>query len=248
MGPKAHRGLSAEEVALQKVSKDLQKLPQKLLKESLPETTLNHLEVLIDCLQDDQTHDTRALVFLEASGLGRLVRHLRGTAALHATPNTAIPPSAISAEAAVALRLVLRPTMAVTRQLWGDTSVVPALIDALRDAPDMHARYAAVEALYIFSTSQCECRAMAEAGVFELLLALFRDVGEQAWVEAMGARANPLASKLLKSGQIGARDLERVIFKPGVVEPFTTLYILQVLPSCSHTAWLATPFPALCAE
>jgi hypothetical protein len=238
MGPKrARKKPTAEKAAFQKVAKNIHKLATDLSKETTPSAILKHLEALTAKLNDEDelTADAAAIVFLGAGGLPPVIRNLRGTAASHPTPHPDVSPDAISAEAGRALTQLLRYED-VMPELLSTRGFTPALLDALRDAPDNEARLAAVRGLWIYAQEDPEqWKAMAESGVFESLLALFDEMGEEAW--ASKSMRLPAALGCMMVGKISARDLERAIRAPGVVRAFTALVFLLVGTPCLHPAW-----------
>jgi hypothetical protein len=176
--------------------------------------------------EDDRTVYARAAIFLAIGGLVPVIYHLRGNAASCSTPDPDVSPLALSAEAGRVLTLLLDHEE-IMEELQNTPGMVPALMDALRAAPDNEARLAAVRALYCLAHDEGgECREMAEAGVFGCLLALFDEMGEQSWARTYGSRAGALGCMMV--GKISARQLEQAIRMPGVVQPFTALLLLQV--------------------
>ncbi len=217
-----------------------QMLADNLATEALPEVYLERLKLLVAGLHDPWLGEHRALTFLQAGGLPVIIRHLRGSAAAGAVIHVNALSCSISSNAATALTTLLNRDTATLAELSVATDMMPPLIDALSIAPDWTARSAAAHALLqIAKAHPAQQKAMADAGLFELVTAFYTRLGASLFVGAslmhivnMLDPAAALVRVLLSSGTTAVRDLRRAICGPDVHEAFAALVILQVCHPC----------------
>jgi hypothetical protein len=221
-----------------------QKLAEDLRQETSPQVIFSCLKALREELDDPHTAGHRTHIFLQAGGLLPLIRHLMGTTSTtssqaHASP---IDPSDLSHEAARTLSWVLGQGETAL-ELRVAKGLLPPLIDALRGAPAMPARTTAAFGLAMLAEAQPgERRAMVEAGVLDLVFALYDDLAEEAWLTNTECQAANLVCELMRDKVVRARELERAIRGAGPVGKFSALVLLQISNGCSRTG--TSPSPA----
>jgi hypothetical protein len=214
-----------------------QRLAEKLRTATSAEALFDHLGVALSVFSNEVAGDETTLAFLRAGGLPTLIRHLGAPAAPLRSPHADVTPAdisvAISEVAGAALRALFHRSDAVTAELGAATGVIPALADALRDAPSVISRSVAAEALCVLAKAQpVRCKQMAEAGVMGLLLSLHRDIWEsdadaseatELWPPIVG-----LANMLLGTQPLATHQLGDAIRAVDSKESFTALIVLQV--------------------
>jgi hypothetical protein len=233
MGTRAPRRPTDEEATFQKLAEDLRL-------ETSPQTIFACLTALKEGLDDRHTAGHRTRIFLQAGGLPPLIRHLMGTTKTSETHDTRIDPSDLSDEAARALSRLLSQDE-ITSELRVAKGLVPPLIEALGKAPATTARTCAAFGLALLAEDQQgERRAMVEAGVLELVFALYDTLAEAAWLTNIECQAAVLVCELVCAKAIRARELERAIRGAGPVGKFSAMVLLQV---CNASLLHAASFP-----
>lgn len=237
-----------------------QKLAEDLRTETSAKAIVSRLDALITGIRgplnadNPLTADKRAASFLQAGGLPALIPLLRGIATSGATSASGATSHDTSDKAAQALLALLSINSATRTELSTATNAVPPLIDAFRAAPTPEARSAAAAMLHMLAVAHPEeCGAMAEAGVVELVIAFYIDVGNMSpdvWDAFVAQDFFPpgtLVRSLVCSGPRAANDLGRVISGPQALSAFTALIVLQVRNPCSRIAAPSDNIPA-CLE
>lgn len=192
--------------------------------------TATSVEKIQECLRDlknalisERATDTGALVFVQAGGLHTLIPLLRGIITSDGRSNYNMW---ISTHAADALdSLLCRTVKAAVPATF--TDVIPLLVQALQDAPNIAACSAAIHSLYLLVNAEpAHCRTMAEAGVLKALQGVF-DLGnsEAGWV----------VLRALVHTKTVVHELKQAIREPQADRAFFALIILQVHHSCSRS-------------
>ncbi len=204
------------------------KLANQLRTETSAETIVENLWQLNKALQDE-IKDEGLLLFVRAGGLPDVIRLLRGPAPSDSGATADGMPLAVSQQAEKVLAALLCSDSGMA-EVGSAKDIIPALVDALGDAPDYSARAMAAHALMVIAQAQPTGRkAIAEAGVMSLLvdlLTFWEDLGRHA-EKVEPARA--LAQTLLYQERAAMRDLQLVICGPEAERAFTALLLLQVL-------------------
>jgi hypothetical protein len=149
------------------------------------------------------------------------------------SPDEAVPlASDISDVAGRALSgFVLCESTRVHEEFGAVTGVVAPLIDAFRNRTlALPVRCVAAHALWLIAAVQPqEAMAMAEAGVMQLVVAYYIDLGDVSLAAAnMFWPALGLARVLVKSQAVAACQLEEAIRAPEAAQAFAALVVLQV--------------------
>jgi hypothetical protein len=190
------------------------------------------IDALKAALDDAQTQNFVAFVFMAAGGLTAIIRLLRSTATSDPRSSKNSTPSTISFQAGEALSCLLN-NVAGHSHVALDKGLVPGLVDALRDAPTDLRRCMAARASEIHGGARPEhLRAMAEAGVVGLAVVAYTEVAELAWETGIAVPILALARILVGSEGIGTRDLIRVMRAPDKHKSFAALMLLYVSTSC----------------
>jgi hypothetical protein len=210
----------------------MQSLAADLRSATSAEILSARIDALKAALDDAQTQKFVAFVFIAAGGLTAIIRLLRSTATSDARSAKNSMPSAISFQAGEALSCLLN-NVAGHSHVALDKSLVPGLVDALRDAPTDLGRCVAARALRIHGGARAQhCRAMAEAGVVGLAVAAYTEVAELAWETGIADPILQLARILVGSDGTGTRDLIRVMRARDKHQSFAALMLLYVSTSC----------------
>jgi hypothetical protein len=217
------------------------RLAEKLRTATSAERLLEHLSVALSAFSNAvallKAGDETTLAFLRAGGLPTLIRHLGAPATPLRSPRADVTPAdislAISEVAAAALRALFHCSDTVTAELGAAPGVIPALADALRDAPSVMSRSVSAAALGVLADAEpLRCNIMAEAGVMGLLLSLHRDLWESVADADVATELGPpvvgLANMLLGTQPAAAHQLGEAISAVDSVESFTALIVLQV--------------------
>jgi hypothetical protein len=201
-----------------------------------PEEILEHLSALYGALCDPATGADRANRFLLADGLPAVIRHLMGAATSEGKIKPEDLSSAIPDAAAGALTELFRHMDAPMVGRITTAADILALIDALRSAPTLISRSAATDALLKLAEAQpTHHKLMADAGVFDLVSALYDIIGAQPrmnWEDPLirdtldvGAA---LVRVLVRSKTAAVAQLRRSISASKADVVFNALVILQV--------------------
>lgn len=210
-----------------------QKLASDLLTETSAQAISLCLNAIIMGLGKDQELGTGGqgpVKFLRVGGLPAVIRHLRGTATSGATRDAWA--SEISDAAGSVLGFLLCQNPLAMAEIMATTGIVPQLIDALCDAPVPNSRAMAAATLRILALAQpAQCRAMADAGVIKLIVALYTEVGEHT---AMLEPTTDLGAVLMCSEPVAARDVKQAICGKKNAQNYAALVLLQVSHLSSH--------------
>ncbi len=171
MGTRVPESPVSKEVAFSVLARDLDTARS-------PKEVLRHLNALYGGLCDPATAGNRARTFLLADGLPALIRHLGGTTTSDSTRLLKDMSSAIPDAAAKALTELLRNMDAATVGRIATTGVTSSLLDVLKSAPTVMGRSAATRGLLRIAEAQpAQHTLMADAGVVNLVLALYHKIG-----------------------------------------------------------------------
>jgi hypothetical protein len=204
------------------------KLAQALWADTVPESILQRLDVLLEKLADPSRRERVAQMFLRAEGLPTIIHHLAGTSR---NPHPAYPEAVQAAMAEKAGR-VLRPLHEARDVLWPvmhcATGIVTPLIKALR-AGSLENRCLAGETLArLIQAQPCAGRAMAAEGVMGLLCSLYNDIQDLPDLDDLARPLAHLAFQVGTSEPLAAADLANAIRGPDILESFSAMTILQV--------------------
>jgi hypothetical protein len=202
----------------------VKKLAETLGREKSPQNPRNLLGELSQAVDNPATRDDLAVVFLQAGGLPGVVRQLSGFAE---SSCTADPLVTMSDTVATALSAIFRCTGAI-EEAGILTGIVAPLIDAFHARP-LSVRRAAAHALCVVAVVQPEqAKAMAEAGVLQLVLAYYSECVDVGYASKTLMPAVFLAQRLVQSQRDAARQLEEAIRAPQIDQAFAALVVLQV--------------------
>jgi hypothetical protein len=193
------------------------------------ETILNRLKQLNTALHDKRTADSGPRAFLREGGLPTVIRLLRGTATSDSTPTADSLSFAISEQAGQVVTAFSSSKIGKA-EIGVAKGVIPLLVDALRDAPDILARISAAHGLLVIAQARpIRCKAMVEEGVVGLLLRLLNELGKDLTRrEDIVWPLWGLASDLLQGERIAMRQCRQAILGPEADIAFTALLVLQV--------------------
>jgi hypothetical protein len=216
----------------------MEALAEDLRTETVPRTIVERLRALYAALDDVQTYDYLAVMFLRAGGLPVLIPLLRGTTATSGA--TSDPETPLQVMAELAGLTLLKPLLstALMAELPSPTATVPPLIDVFRDAPlDMGRLLAAQVLLQLAKGEPAHRRAMAEGGVVGLVGKLYYSLPDGPGISAQMEPALELACLLMCAETAALWDLRKAILSPDSEHSFAALLILQV--SCSDPPLLS---------
>jgi hypothetical protein len=204
----------------------LDSVVEELSRASSAVSALDGLKTLNMGLADPSTTEGLAPASV-ALLLPCVIRLLRGNPTA-ATLTDADMRSAISGQAGELLDRLVSQDGGLA-QLVSATCITSPLIKALRDAPNVVSSIAAARALKMLAeTQKAECRALAKAGVMQLMLAFLNEVGVLARDREKLAPVWDLANLLLHCQPFAVRDLKRAISGSQTDLIFIALNVLQV--------------------
>jgi hypothetical protein len=196
-----------------------------------PMARLKDLRAVTEALEHQQTGEQAALKVLREGSLPTLICYVRGPVTPARTRDPVIP--WISAQATAALNALLRWENAILPDLQVATGVVMPLIDVLQNTPQERNRIVACSWLLLLAKVQpAQHKAMAEAGVMGLLLALCNDAGkfgadDQHIAKQALNKVAGLARILVQSRTVAAHDLKAAIRAPEPAQSFGALLLLK---------------------
>jgi hypothetical protein len=209
-------------------------------------------------LTHTQIGHSRALAFLQAGGLSAVISHLCGRplppgASPDALMSRLLPLPAASEAGTVAAdslsclksfgsAVVLDRLLNVRQameELSADESTIPALVEAMGDAPHMPCRKVAATALFRMAQSGSST-AIAAAGVIDIVMGFYSLAGASRDEEEGLVRAGvALVCELVCRSEIAMRELQQQIQAPQASITFAALVLLQVRYSSNSTGiWL----------
>jgi hypothetical protein len=212
-------------------------LAEGLRIETSPAKVLKNLHAVTAVLAEPQTGGDAARMFAQAGGLPPLIRHLAGTATSPATssatssPNSdaEITPFTISEAAREALEAIHLHPVAKTPGFISAVGDFTPLLDALRDAPSVHARSTAAAVLFHLARTQpMRGKAMADAGVLRLALAAYVEFCRGSLGAEKPAAPVNLARLLVWGESVAARELAGLIRAPQAEQAFHALVFFDV--------------------
>jgi hypothetical protein len=226
-------GTSGAAESLGSKDQGLQTLANDPVKDTSGEAIGTSVEVRNAATEDGPTGAERR-VLLNAGNLPAIVQLLCGDVGPEPTAEMPNMPSTIRQLAGNVLARLLETDVGVATLASGP-DLVPHLTDALRDAPTEQGRCAAAHGLMILAHAKPAYRkAMAEAGVMGLLLALYIKLGADSLSTPEVEHVLELAHTLVRSETRALRDLRRAIQVSDKIQAFAAMLILQVSHSCSQ--------------